>query len=335
MGNESGMRAPVQKTPPRRTGKQTASKAVPNLAVPNPVVPNPAGRAAGQADGETAGQAARQAAGETAGSGTAGEMAGQAAFGTGRPGQAAVGTGRPGRPGQAAVGTGRPGRPARVRNRLIGAVAVVAAAIAGAGAPSILAASGQLNDTQNLVTLAEQTQQALTLAHALSDERDEVTAYVAAGRPKSQLPSEEHSARVDRQVEELEADAPAELRADLDEIASVRRTALRTGKRQAGKSTGKGTALEAHQAYSAAPRRAARPRRGPGRETAAPRGRRRPRARRTRHRRPAGRRRPRTAPRRAERADQPPESVVDPTTGLATSPGHDHDLHDHAHLGRW
>ncbi|MFJ4365395.1 nitrate- and nitrite sensing domain-containing protein [Streptomyces chartreusis] len=136
------------------------------------------------------------------------------------------------------------GRQTHVRNRLIVAVAVVAAAIAGAGAPSIVAASGQLHDSQALVTLAEQTEDALTLAHSLADERDEVTAYIAAGRPKSKAPSEQRSARVDRQVEELRADtdAPASLRADLDGIAALRRSSL----------TGKSTALESHQAYSAA-----------------------------------------------------------------------------------
>ncbi|MFF4352767.1 nitrate- and nitrite sensing domain-containing protein [Streptomyces sp. NPDC001530] len=145
--------------------------------------------------------------------------------------------------GDAADSAGR-GRPAHVRNRLIVAVAVVAAAIAGAGAPTVMAASGQLNDSQNLVTLAERTQQALTLAHSLADERDEVTSYIAAGRPKAKAPSEQRGARVDRQVEELRADedAPAPLLKDLDSIASLRRAAL----------TGKSTALEAHQAYSAA-----------------------------------------------------------------------------------
>ncbi|MFI6851663.1 nitrate- and nitrite sensing domain-containing protein [Streptomyces sp. NPDC050416] len=136
------------------------------------------------------------------------------------------------------------GRPTHVRNRLIVAVAVVAAAIAGAGTPSVLAASGQLHDSQELVTLAEQTQDALALAHSLADERDDVTSYIAAGRPKSKAPSEQRSARVDRQVEELSADTdtPASLRSDLDDIAAVRRAAL----------TGKSSALEAHQAYSAA-----------------------------------------------------------------------------------
>src|SRR5262245_40598414 len=89
----------------------------------------------------------------------------------------------PGRP----TTTGK-GRPTHVRNRLVVAVAVVAAAIAGAGLPSVFAASGQLSDSQDLVTLAGQTQNALVLAHSLADERDEVTSYIAAGRPKSKAP---------------------------------------------------------------------------------------------------------------------------------------------------
>ncbi|MFE4670539.1 nitrate- and nitrite sensing domain-containing protein [Streptomyces sp. NPDC056716] len=143
--------------------------------------------------------------------------------------------------GPAGPAVGR-GRPTHVRNRLIIAVAVVAAAVAGAGTPSVLAASGQLSDTQDLVTLATTTQNALTLAHSLADERDEVTSFVAAGRDESMAPSEQHSVRVDRQVAELRADpgTPAALREDLDTIAGVRRTAL----------TGKNTAIEAHQAYS-------------------------------------------------------------------------------------
>ncbi|MFB7655341.1 MULTISPECIES: nitrate- and nitrite sensing domain-containing protein [unclassified Streptomyces] len=136
------------------------------------------------------------------------------------------------------------GRPTHVRNRLIVAVAVVAAAVAAAGAPSVVNASGQLHDSQELVTLAERTQGALSLAHSLADERDEVTPYIAAGRPEDKAPSEQRSARVDRQVEELRADTdtPSALREDLDAIAALRRAAL----------TGKSTALESHQAYSEA-----------------------------------------------------------------------------------
>ncbi|GAA3149217.1 hypothetical protein GCM10010449_79630 [Streptomyces rectiviolaceus] len=130
---------------------------------------------------------------------------------------------------------------ARVRNRLIVAVAVVAAAIAGAGAPAIVAASGQLSDAQSLVTLAEHTQDAVSLGHSLADERDEVTSFIAAGRPQGKGLSESRSARVDRQIEELRtADAPAGLRKDLADIGAVRRAAL----------TGKSTALQAHTAYS-------------------------------------------------------------------------------------
>ncbi|MEV7791705.1 nitrate- and nitrite sensing domain-containing protein [Streptomyces sp. NPDC087512] len=145
-------------------------------------------------------------------------------------------------PGTSSTPVAEARRATHVRNRLIVAVAVVAAAVAGAGAPSVLAASGQLHDSQDLVTLAEQTQDALTLAHSLADERDEVTPYVAAGRPKSKAPSEQRSARVDRQVEELlaDTDTPASLREDLEAIAALRRSAL----------TGKSTALQAHEAYS-------------------------------------------------------------------------------------
>ncbi|WP_314218826.1 sensor histidine kinase [Streptomyces zaehneri] len=136
------------------------------------------------------------------------------------------------------------GRPTHVRNRLIVAVAVVAAAVAGAGAPSILAASGQLKDSQDLVTLAEQSQDALALAQSLADERDEVTTYVAAGRVKSKAPSAQGSARVDRQAAELTAgtDVSAALREALAAVPSVRQSAL----------TGKSTALTAHEAYSRA-----------------------------------------------------------------------------------
>nr|WP_323375804.1 nitrate- and nitrite sensing domain-containing protein [Streptomyces sp. RB17] len=142
---------------------------------------------------------------------------------------------------QTPVGTGRP---THVRTRLIVAVAVVAAAVAGAGAPSLLTASQDVSDSQDLVTLAGRTQDALALANSLADERDEVTSYIAAGRPESKAPAEDRSARVDRQVEDLRAedDTPASLRGDLDGIAAVRRAAL----------TGKTTALQAHQAYSTA-----------------------------------------------------------------------------------
>ncbi|MER5961161.1 nitrate- and nitrite sensing domain-containing protein [Streptomyces sp. NPDC002057] len=139
------------------------------------------------------------------------------------------------------------GRAKRVRNRLVAGVALVGITVLVAGAPAILTSSAQLNDAQSLVTLAELDRQAVTLAHSLADERDEVVAYIAAGRDnqtgdtkdKRQITST-RSTRVDRQIDEIRPAASVELRRDLAGIPSVRRTAL----------TGKGTALEAHRAYT-------------------------------------------------------------------------------------
>ncbi|MFE7400739.1 nitrate- and nitrite sensing domain-containing protein [Streptomyces sp. NPDC057557] len=138
-------------------------------------------------------------------------------------------------------------RTVRVRSRLVAGVAVVGITVIAAGAPAALSASSDLNDSQRLVTLAELNQQAIALAHALADERDEVTAYIAAGRDEKSGPAAEgrgdpgsRSARVDQQVDEIRGAAPAALRRDLSTIPSLRRDAL----------SGKGTALEAHQAYS-------------------------------------------------------------------------------------
>ncbi|MFE7596639.1 nitrate- and nitrite sensing domain-containing protein [Streptomyces sp. NPDC057494] len=139
------------------------------------------------------------------------------------------------------------GRPKRVRNRLVAGVALVGVTVLAAGAPAILAASTELTESQRLVTLAELDRQAVTLAHSLADERDEVVAYIAAGRDAQgddakheRRITDARSTRVDRQIDEIRPAASAELRRDLAGVPSVRRTAL----------TGKGTALEAHKAYS-------------------------------------------------------------------------------------
>ncbi|MFJ7625434.1 nitrate- and nitrite sensing domain-containing protein [Streptomyces sp. NPDC097595] len=129
------------------------------------------------------------------------------------------------------------GRRVRVRSRLVAGVAVVGITVIAAGTPAVLAASSDLNDSQHLVTLAELNQQAISLAHSLADERDEVTVYIAGGRegePGSR------GARVDQQVDEIRGTAPADLLRDLSTIPSLRRDAI----------SGKGTALEAHRAYS-------------------------------------------------------------------------------------
>ncbi|KUH37353.1 histidine kinase [Streptomyces kanasensis] len=144
-------------------------------------------------------------------------------------------------------------------------VALVGVTVIGAGTPGLLTTSADLTESQGLVTLAELNRQAVTLAHSLADERDEVTAYVAAGRAagtddggdgeaggtgaggpregagraKPAL-SNTSTARVDRQIEEIRAAAPEDLRRALAEVPSLRRTAV----------TGDGTALAAHRAYT-------------------------------------------------------------------------------------
>ncbi|MFD7614942.1 nitrate- and nitrite sensing domain-containing protein [Streptomyces sp. NPDC059828] len=142
------------------------------------------------------------------------------------------------------------GRPVRVRRRLVAGVAVVSLTVVAAGTPAVLAASTDLTGSQRLVTLAELNGQAVTLAHSLADERDEVTAYIAAGRENQKGDKKKHreisgsrSARVDRQIDEIRgsvASGHAELSRDLGTVPSIRRTAL----------SGKGTALEAHKAYT-------------------------------------------------------------------------------------
>ncbi|MGW2410314.1 sensor histidine kinase [Streptomyces sp. NPDC001739] len=68
-----------------------------------------------------------------------------------------------------------------MRNRLVGAVAVVAVAVLGAGAPGLLGTADDASNSQHLVDLAELNARAIALAHSLADERDGMTGYAAAG----------------------------------------------------------------------------------------------------------------------------------------------------------
>ncbi|WP_098895849.1 nitrate- and nitrite sensing domain-containing protein [Streptomyces sp. t99] len=137
-------------------------------------------------------------------------------------------------------------RTVRVRSRLVAGVAVVGVVVVAAGTPAVLGASADLTESQRLVTLAELNQQAVTLGHSLADERDAVTAYIAAGRAEEGDGGDgaknrtARTTRVDQQIDEIHDAASAALRRDLSTVPSVRRSAL----------TGKGSALEAHQAYS-------------------------------------------------------------------------------------
>ncbi|WP_277994212.1 nitrate- and nitrite sensing domain-containing protein [Streptomyces sp. MST-110588] len=108
-----------------------------------------------------------------------------------------------------ATGPVRKGRSARVRGRLVAAVAVVGLAVLGAGTPALLAGSDHLRDSQQLVDLAELNARAVPLAHSLADERDTLTEYAATGRRSRTTVGilESQRARVDRQLAELRAEA--------------------------------------------------------------------------------------------------------------------------------
>ncbi|MFE7118943.1 nitrate- and nitrite sensing domain-containing protein [Streptomyces sp. NPDC057654] len=132
-------------------------------------------------------------------------------------------------------------RTTRVRNRLVVSVAIVAAAVLGAGVPGILGAADDLHDTQHLVDLAQANRGAVALAHSLADERDAMTEFVAAGRATAAGGvTESQRARVDRQVAEYRGQAPASVRALLDALPKTRQQAL----------TGPGKAADTYTAYT-------------------------------------------------------------------------------------
>ncbi|MET8749572.1 nitrate- and nitrite sensing domain-containing protein [Streptomyces sp. NPDC004667] len=135
------------------------------------------------------------------------------------------------------------GRRVRVRRRLVIGVAVAGLTVLAAGTPAVVSATRELNDSQRLVTLAEQTQHTLTLAHLLGDERDAVVEYAAKGRPgNAKAAIDERTARTDRQIAEIRPEADGELARALGRIKGVRTEAV----------DGKGTALAAQQAYAGA-----------------------------------------------------------------------------------
>ncbi|WP_405422985.1 nitrate- and nitrite sensing domain-containing protein [Streptomyces erythrochromogenes] len=132
-----------------------------------------------------------------------------------------------------------------MRSRLVVGVAVAGLTVLVAGTPAVVTAARELNDSQRLVTLAEQTGQILTLTHVLADERDAVVEYAAKGRPGAAKGGlQERVLRTDRQIAEAAAEvdpaADEPLAMALARVASVRTEAI----------DGKGTALAAHQAYT-------------------------------------------------------------------------------------
>ncbi|MER6446569.1 sensor histidine kinase [Streptomyces venezuelae] len=143
--------------------------------------------------------------------------------------------------GTAADGPAPAGRRVRVRRRLVVGVAVAGLTVLAAGAPAVVSASRELNDSQRLVTLADQTRQTLTLAHLLGDERDAVVEYAAKGRPGgAKGPVQERIAGTDRQLAEVQAEADETTARALARVRTVRAEAV----------DGKGSALAAEQAYA-------------------------------------------------------------------------------------
>ncbi|WP_410536490.1 nitrate- and nitrite sensing domain-containing protein [Streptomyces sp. KL2] len=129
-----------------------------------------------------------------------------------------------------------------MRNRLLVSVVLCAAAVLAAGAPSVATASRDLTDSQRLVDRADLGRRAVSLSHALADERDAVVRYIAAGRTgrDGEGLSERERARVDRGIRELSADAPADIRRLLDAFPDTRQRAV----------AGESGAAEAYEAYT-------------------------------------------------------------------------------------
>jgi signal transduction histidine kinase len=123
-----------------------------------------------------------------------------------------------------------------VRNRLLVSVVLCALAVVGAGAPGIAAASDDLAESQQLVDQATVNQDAIVLAYALSDERDNMVAYVAGGRAGTDANNsptgpqgEAARAQVDRLTDEVLASGavvPEAVRRRLKDLPRLRRQAL-------------------------------------------------------------------------------------------------------------
>ncbi|MEU6342923.1 nitrate- and nitrite sensing domain-containing protein [Streptomyces sp. NPDC046977] len=142
-----------------------------------------------------------------------------------------------------------------MRQRLLGALLICAVTVLAASAPGVATAVRDLAESQRLLGMARLQGQAVSLSHALADERDDTAVLVATGRSAegaAGVPGTERE-RVDRQVEEVLAaaadadttDAPAfaaaltEAGHRLAELPAIRRKAL----------SGSGGAVAAALAY--------------------------------------------------------------------------------------
>ncbi|WP_431950966.1 sensor histidine kinase [Actinacidiphila sp. bgisy167] len=137
--------------------------------------------------------------------------------------------------------TRRNPRTKRVRQRLLVALLICAVTVLAASAPGVAAGVRDLAESQRLVGMARLGTQAVALSHALADERDAMTAFVAGDRSAEDgtgVPASRRE-RVDRQVAEVLAavadadtddapalaDATAEVVRQLGELPALRRKA--------------------------------------------------------------------------------------------------------------
>ena len=115
-----------------------------------------------------------------------------------------------------------------MRNRLLVSVVLCSAAVLAAGTPAVLTASQNLSESQDLVNSAELNRRAGTLSHSLTDERDAMLEYVASGRDARAASgaSKAQRTRVDRQSDEIKADAPASVQRVLRTVPKLRQQAM-------------------------------------------------------------------------------------------------------------
>lgn len=120
-----------------------------------------------------------------------------------------------------------------MRRRLLAALLICAVVVPAAAAPGVAVAVRDVSDAQDEVTSADLAIRAISLAHSLADERDDMAAFVAGGRstaPGTGAPglSESQRNRVDRQAGSVSADEDtgAELRELLETLPQIRQDTL-------------------------------------------------------------------------------------------------------------
>ncbi|MFI7276661.1 nitrate- and nitrite sensing domain-containing protein [Streptomyces sp. NPDC049879] len=115
-----------------------------------------------------------------------------------------------------------------MRSRLVAGVFLTGLAVMGAGAPALYGAYEDWTGSQRLVDDARLTGRALSLSHALADERDALVVAGVTGDADvlaAALPEDARD-RADRGIGQLRPEAAPELRESLDGVAAARELAL-------------------------------------------------------------------------------------------------------------